>query len=256
MTVQLELRALKKRFGGLTAVNDVSFAVQTGEIFGIIGPNGAGKTTLFNLIAGVHRPSGGSILYRGQDITGFSCDAVARLGIARTFQATHVFKTESVYENLRRAALLARAYNPLALFRHARHTESPAQDERILEISRFIGFDSLLHAVAGTLAYGQQKVLGVGMALMTTPHLVLMDEPAAGLNPSEKRMIGELICRMRDDLGLDIVLVEHDMRLIMDICNRILVVNQGTPIAIGTPDVIKNDQHVIDAYLGVDYEFA
>lgn len=255
MTARLELRSISKHFGGLKAVNDVSFSIQAGEIFGIIGPNGAGKTTLFNLIAGTHCPTGGQALYDGNDITGLSSDAVARLGIARTFQAVHVFKAETVAENLRRAGLLAHAYDPIVFVRSLWRRDSLKPDNRQKEVASFIGVTDLMDAPAGGLAYGLQKILGIGMALMQSPKLILMDEPAAGLNPSEKQMVGELILRIRDEWGIDIVVVEHDMRLIMNICDRILVVNQGTPIAIGTPDIIKNDQDVIDAYLGVDYEF-
>lgn len=256
MTVQLELNTLSKRFGGLIAVNGISFSVESQEIFGIIGPNGAGKTTLFNVIAGVHKPSGGQVHYQRKDITGYRIDAVARLGIARTFQAVRVFKTETVRENLRRASLLSRAYDPFAFFRRLKGREEDLIEDQIKEVADFIDFQGLMNADAGTLAYGQQKVLGVGMALMKSPQLVLMDEPAAGLNPSEKQDLGELINRMRNDRGLTVLLVEHDMRLIMSICDRILVVNQGTPIALGSPEIIRNDTAVIEAYLGAEYEFA
>jgi len=256
MTGRLELRNISRSFGGLQAVADMSFEVHAGEIFGIIGPNGAGKTTLFNLIAGIHRPSSGTVLYQGVDVTGRSSDAVARLGIARTFQAVHTFKSETVHENLRRAGLMAISHHPLVHLRRALAGAASDAVERCRAVAAFIGLADALDAPAGGLAYGLQKMLGIGMALMQSPKLVLMDEPAAGLNPSEKRMVGELIRRMRDERGIDVLLVEHDMRLIMGICDRILVVKQGRPIAIGTPAAVKADPEVIDAYLGTDYEFA
>lgn len=256
MTTRLELVDISRRFGGLQAVAGVSFAVQPGEIFGIIGPNGAGKTTLFNLIAGIHRPTGGTVLYNGADITGHSSDAVARLGVARTFQAVRTFKTETVGRNLRRAGMLALAHDPLVHLRRVLARSSAALTERYRDVATFIGLSNAMHSPAGGLAYGWQKILGIGMALMQSPRLVLMDEPAAGLNSSEKQMLGDLIRRMRDERQIDILLIEHDMRLIMGICDRILVINQGRPIAIGAPDAVKSDQTVIDAYLGPDYEFA
>jgi branched-chain amino acid transport system ATP-binding protein len=248
----LEVQGLSKRFGGLTAVSNVSFSVDKGEIFGIIGPNGAGKTTLFNVIAGHYRPSAGTVAFDGHDITGHYSDEIGRRGIARTFQAVHLFKEETVAENLRRAEVLARCHNPFA---YAFHRSRP--DSANLEgVAGFIGLSGNLDSVAGSLPYGLQKILGIGMAMIVSPKILLMDEPAAGLNSSEKRAASTLIRRLRDERGLSILLVEHDMPLVMGICDRILVVNQGKPIALGTPNVIKADAGVIEAYLGEDYEFA
>jgi branched-chain amino acid transport system ATP-binding protein len=251
----LDVRGVSRRFGGLMAVCDVSFQMARGEIFGVIGPNGAGKTTLFNVIAGHHRPSGGSIVFDGQAIAGRRSDEIARLGIARTFQAVHVFKDETVAENLRRARTLATCHSPLAWFR-SRSKEQASGVEVMEDVAGFLGLTGVMNQVAGGLAYGIQKVLGIGMAMMPGPKLMLMDEPAAGLNPSEKHAAAGLIRRLRDERGIDVLLVEHDMPLVMGVCDRILVVNQGRPIAVGTPAVIKADQAVIDAYLGADYEFA
>jgi branched-chain amino acid transport system ATP-binding protein len=253
---RLELRRLSKRFGGLQAVSDVSFAVQRGEIFGLIGPNGAGKTTLFNLIAGVHRPSGGQVLHDGDDITGRGSDVIARRGIGRTFQAAHTFKAETVRENLRRAALLQRSHTPWSHFRGASRYGAQAIDERCHQVAAFVGLDAQLDQMGGALAYGLQKMLGVAMALMTAPRLLLMDEPAAGLNPTEKRSMGELVRRLRDERGIDILLVEHDMRLVMGLSDRILVINQGRAIAVGTPQAVQADPAVIEAYLGSEHELA
>lgn len=252
MSAMLEVSNLVKRFGGLVAVSDVTFSVEPGEIFGIIGPNGAGKTTLFNAIAGYFPPSSGSVRLEGGEIAGKASDVIARLGIARTFQAVHNFKEHSVRENLRRAEVVARCHNPMAFLRH-RHRDSDVSIEAVAE---FVGLGDLLDRTAGDMAYGQQKVLGVGMALMVAPRMVLMDEPAAGLNPSEKRTMGTLIRKLREERGISILLVEHDMPLVMGTCDRILVVNQGRPIALGTPETIKTDPKVIEAYLGEDYEFA
>jgi branched-chain amino acid transport system ATP-binding protein len=252
---RLELRGLTRRFGGLVAVSEVSFAMQPGEIFGLIGPNGAGKTTLFNLIAGVHAPSAGEVLHDGAKVTGLSSEAIARRGIGRTFQAAHTFKTQTVRENLRLAALMHHSHGPLAHWR-ARHHSKLERDERCHDVAGFVGLAALLDQIGGSLAYGQQKMLGVAMALMASPQLLLMDEPAAGLNPTEKRTMGELIRRMRDERGIDILLVEHDMRLVMSLSDRILVINQGKRIALGTPQAVQADAAVIEAYLGSDYELA
>lgn len=257
MTGGLELAAVGRNFGGLRAVSDMTFETKPGEIFGVIGPNGAGKTTLFNVIAGVHPASGGTVRFRGRDITGNSSDRVARIGIARTFQATNVFKEDSVAENLRRGALFSEIHSPLAYLRRRMSGGGAAASRpNLREVAEFIGLAADLSQPAGSLAYGLQKILGVGMALMQQPKLMLMDEPAAGLNPTEKTAMARLIARLRDERGIDVLVVEHDMKLIMSICDRILVMRQGCRIALGTPDEIRSDPAVIDAYLGADYEFA
>ena len=252
MTHLLEVQGLGRRFGGLTAVSGVSFSVEKGEIFGIIGPNGAGKTTLFNVIAGHYRPSAGTVAFNGDDISGHSSDEIGRRGIARTFQAVNVFKEHTVAENLRRAEVAHRCHNLFAYFAH-RNTAGKAD---LNEVARFVGLADVLDNVAGSLAYGLQKILGIGMAMMVSPKLILMDEPAAGLNSSEKKTAAALIRRLRDERGITILLVEHDMPLVMGICDRILVINQGKRIAQGTPDEVKANPAVIEAYLGEDYEFA
>ena len=252
MSPLLEVRGLSRRFGGLAAVSDVSFGVGRGEIFGVIGPNGAGKTTLFNVIAGHYRPSDGKVAFEGHDISGHSSDEIARRGIARTFQAVNVFKAHTVAENLRRAAMARRFHNPLAFVAQRAHPAPVDLDD----VAQFIGLTGVLDSVAGGLAYGLQKLLGIGMAMMVAPKLMLMDEPAAGLNSSEKRTAASLIRRLRDERGVTILLVEHDMPLVMGICDRILVVNRGSHVAQGTPDEVKSSAAVVEAYLGEDYEFA
>lgn len=250
--ILLQVDGLIRRFGGLTAVSNVSFAVHSGEIFGIIGPNGAGKSTLFNVIAGHFRPSAGTVVFGGHNISGHSSDEIGRRGIGRTFQAVHVFAEQTVAENLRRAGVIARSHSPLAYF-SCRATASAVD---VAEVARFIGLTDVLDNPAGGLAYGLQKILGIGMAMMAAPRLLLMDEPAAGLNPSEKRAMGALIRKLRKQRGITILLVEHDMPLVMSSCDRILVINQGKPIALDTPAAVKSDRSVIEAYLGEDYEFA
>jgi branched-chain amino acid transport system ATP-binding protein len=248
----LEVKGLTRRFGGLTAVSDVSFQVEEGEIFGIIGPNGAGKTTLFNVIAGHYRPSAGTVMFDGHDISGHSSDEIARRGIARTFQAVHLFKQETARENLRRADVIAHRYDPFAYFGR----RAPNVGADLNDVAGFLGLSEILDNTSGSLAYGLQKILGIGMAMMVGPKLLLMDEPAAGLNPSEKKAASGLIRRLRDERGFSILLVEHDMPLVMGICDRILVINQGKTIALGTPSSVKADAGVIEAYLGEEYEFA
>ena len=248
----LKVDGLSKHFGGLIACNKISFSVHPGEIFGIIGPNGAGKTTLFNVIAGRHRSTGGNVTFEAKDITRLSSDKIGRIGISRTFQAVHMFKEATVRENLRRAEIIARRHDPLAyLFQ-----KKPPADVNFVAISEIVGLSGCLDIVAGSLPYGLQKMLGVAMALVTSPKLLLMDEPVAGLNPSEKKSAARMIQRLRDEYGVTILLVEHDMPLVMAVCDRILVVSQGKSIALARPAEIRANPRVIEAYLGEDYEFA
>ncbi|GIK82534.1 MAG: ABC transporter ATP-binding protein [Alphaproteobacteria bacterium] len=247
VTQLLEVTGLSKRFRGLKAVDDVSFSMAKGELFGIIGPNGAGKTTLFNLITGTLSPTAGEIRFRGDAITGLKPDAVARRGIVRTFQATTIFRDASVRDNVRRAYLLRTLHQPARLTVY--RAELQAADAEAGEILELLELDRVSAQYARELPYGSQKLLGVAMALATRPRLLLMDEPAAGLNPSETRALAALFQRLRGR-GIDIVLVEHDVRLVMSVCDRILVLNYGRAIALGRPDEIRTDPQVIEAYLG------
>jgi len=248
----LAVDGLSKRFGGLAAVSNVSFGLKQGEILGVIGPNGAGKTTLFNVIAGYYKPSAGRVSFESHDITRHKSDEIARRGIARTFQAVYNFQQHTVAENLRRSEVIARCHSPLAYL--AKRRASSRVELR--EVADFVGLTANLENKAGSLAYGQQKVLGIGMAMMVSPKLMLMDEPAAGLNSSEKKVVSRLIRKLREERGVSVLIVEHDMPLVMGLCDRILVVNQGAPIALGTPNEVKANAQVIEAYLGEDYEFA
>jgi branched-chain amino acid transport system ATP-binding protein len=258
MSALLEAAAVGRFFGGIRAVSGVSFSVVPGEVFGIIGPNGAGKTTLFNVITGTFPPSAGRVHFDGTDITGWKTDAVARAGVVRTFQATTVFKRESVADNLRRAVLFGTVARPPRLFSPARRSAAAqsAIAGRIAEVLAFTGLARVGATPAGDLPYGLQKILGVGMAVIAQPRLMLMDEPAAGLNPNETNGMGDLVLRLRNERGITVVLVEHDMKMVMRVCDRILVLNHGVPIAVGTPAEIQGNQAVIDAYLGTDHEGA
>jgi branched-chain amino acid transport system ATP-binding protein len=253
MTALLELSGLSKRFGGLMALDNVSFSMAEGELFGIIGPNGAGKTTLFNVVTGTLRPTSGEVRFRGETVTALKPDAVARKGVVRTFQSTTIFREASVLDNVRRALLLRTLHHPTRLL--ARRAEWQAAEDEAREILQLLELDRFSAQKARELPYGSQKLLGIGLALATRPRLLLMDEPAAGLNPNETRALGGLFERLRGR-GIDIVLVEHDVRLVMSVCHRILVLNYGEVIALGRPDEIRVNPQVIEAYLGGADELA
>lgn len=256
MAAVLKVEGLSRAYGGIRAVDDVTFSTSRGAITGVIGPNGAGKTTLFNLVAGTVRPTKGHVLLDGVPITGQTAGAVARLGLVRTFQMTTVFANCDVWQNLYRAALFRQFPTPLSLMnpfvlksgrRRAAEAATAALD--------MIGMTSLANADASSLAYGQQKILGVGMALAAQPRMLLMDEPAAGLNPVETEALGDLISRVFAT-GIDIVLVEHDMQMVMRLCERIVVLVNGRLLADGPAAEIRENPQVIEAYLGADLDNA
>lgn len=253
--VAIDVVGASKFFGGLRAIGNVSFSTRRGEIFGIIGPNGAGKSTLFNLITGTLPMTSGRIRYRGTDITGLGPHAVATKGIVRTFQSATVFPNKTLEENVRLGFLFGRLNVPrrFADRAHLRRSREEAQ-ARTSEVVEFCGLTEARHRIAGDLAYGLQKTLGVAMALAAGPTQLLMDEPAAGLNPVETRAMGDLILRIRNERAIDVVLVEHDIAMVTRICDRILVINRGELLAIDLPEVIRNDPHVIEAYLGADID--
>jgi branched-chain amino acid transport system ATP-binding protein len=253
----LKIKNLKKAFGGLMAIVDLSFDVEPGCIKSIIGPNGAGKTTLFNLITGVHPVSGGRIIFQGKDITNQKPHCGAGMGISRTFQTVELFGNMNVLENVMVgchcrfiSGLLA---SGLRLPRMKR--EEVEIYENSMKLLERVGLSSKAELPAGSLPLGEQKTLEILRALATRPQLLLLDEPAAGLNESETDRMSELIYSIRDQ-GTTILLVEHDMRLVMKVSDEIVVVNYGQKIAEGAPDVVQNDSLVIEAYLGGEIEYA
>jgi len=253
----LEVTDLTLKFGGLTALDSVTFEIRKGEILGLIGPNGAGKTTCFNAITGVYPPTSGKILFQGQSLAGRKKFQITKLGIARTFQSIRLFKTMTALENVL-VGTDAHAKSGLlnSLFRTPtqRHEETAAH-ERALELLRFMGLQRKANDLAGGLSYGDQRRLEIARAMATNPTLLCLDEPAAGFNPAEKKKLMELIRRVRDQ-GYTVLLIEHDMKLVMGVTDRIVVLEFGRKIAEGKPEEIRDNPAVIAAYLGVDEEDA
>ncbi len=254
----LSCRGLTMRFGGVTALDGVDFAAREGAITSIIGPNGAGKTTLLNAITGMYRPSAGQVSFGGRDITSLPAFRRGRAGVVRTFQNLEVFSNMTVLENVMTGRHRHLRYNALdALLRTPRYR----REERrcagdALGALRFVDLEALAPAPAGDLAFGQQRALELARAVAAAPRLLLLDEPAAGLNMKETKALGVLIRRIRDELGITIVLVEHDMDLVMGISDEIMVLNYGRDIAVGTPLEIQKNPEVVRAYLGDDDEDA
>ncbi len=250
----LEIRELSIAFSGLQALDDVSFEVRKGEILGLIGPNGAGKSTLLNCISRVHEPSGGSLLYRGENLLERKIHDLAALGIRRTFQNLELFHEASVRENVILGAAFRYRANVLSdLFRlgSARRAESQirAQADKLLGELNLMQY---AEARVAALPYGVQKSVELARALASDPELLLLDEPAAGMNPEESRRVGETLQRLRREQGITLVLVEHDMRLVMSVCDRIVVLDHGEKIAEGAQAEVRENPAVIAAYLGED----
>jgi branched-chain amino acid transport system ATP-binding protein len=241
----LEIRDLTKHFFRLSALSRVSLSVEPGELLGIIGPNGSGKTTLFNCVTGVLPPSGGQVLFRGEDITGRTADRVYKRGIARTFQLIQLFPEMTVLENM----LVAAQEKKGTLLSRLLRREEVAETSRALELLEFLGIIGLRNNLASNLSYGQQKLLDFGMALMADPQLVLLDEPMAGVNPTMiKNLVGHI--RELNARGYTFVVIEHNMEVVMSLCRRIVVLSQGERIAEGTPAEIAENSLVLDAYFG------
>jgi branched-chain amino acid transport system ATP-binding protein len=240
------------RFGGLIAVNELTMEVREGEIFGLIGPNGAGKTTIFNLLTGVYEPTSGEIYFEGKRIDGLRPYEIARRRVSRTFQNIRLFPAMSVLDNVLTACHIHCQQNLLDAVLRTPRFERDEREHREFALELLEIFDLAGSKDEGgtSLPYGNQRRLEIVRALATRPKLLLLDEPAAGLNPSEQEDLMNLIQQIRGRFGLTILLVEHNMKVVMGVCERIQVVDYGKSIALGVPDVIKNDPKVIEAYLG------
>jgi branched-chain amino acid transport system ATP-binding protein len=251
MTAMLEVQKLSKHFGGVAANTELDLVVARSEILGLIGPNGAGKTTFFNVISGFFPPTAGKVVFEGRDITGLGAHRVARLGMGRTFQASTLFMGISVLDNVFTGYHMSYA---TSVWGRLLRTPSALREERLfrekaVEILDFMGLAPLKEKTAASLPHGHQKVLGVCMALATNPKLLLLDEPMTGMNATETDTMTELIRKIRGR-GATIVVVEHNMKAVMNLCDRIVVLNYGRKIAEGSPDEIRGNREVIEAYLG------
>ena len=237
MTALLVAEDLSRRFGGLLAVSNLSFEVREGEVLGLIGPNGAGKSTTFNVISGFYRPTAGRLTFRGENITGMSASAISRRGLVRTFQHGSLLRDMSVHDNILIGALRA-------------VRDRRARQQRVRETAELLGLGGFLDTLAGSLPHGHQRMLSIAIALAARPKLLCLDEPLTGLNSTEIATALAVMQRIRTDFATTILLVDHNMRAVMRICDRIVVLNYGLKLAEGTPADIRNNPAVISAYLG------
>ena len=248
----LELKDVTKKFGGLTAVDGVNLKVEENQICALIGPNGAGKTTVFNMITGAYQVTSGDVVFNSESICGKKPHQIVEKGIARTFQNIRLFKSATVLENVMtgfHCKTKTGMFNVIFNYRKCMQEEAGCR-EKALEILRFLGLEDVKNLEARNIPYGHQRLLEIGRALATSPKLLLLDEPAAGMNSQEKKELVNTIRKIRDTYHLAVLLVEHDMELVMGISENITVINFGRPIACGTAEEIQNNNDVIEAYLG------
>ena len=247
----LETQGIGIQFGGLKAVNNVNFTAGEGEITALIGPNGAGKTTLFNLIAGFYAPTAGKVFFKGEDITSLKPYQRTRIGLARTFQNINLFADMSVMDNALVGQHCRMTYDPISamLSLPNKHRQEKASRKEVMEMLDFMGLADVAEEKAGSLSYGKQKNLEIARAMATRPELLLLDEPASGLNTQELDQLSQRVLAMRDR-GITVVLIEHKMDVVMTISHKVMVLNFGETIAFGPPEAVSADPHVIEAYLG------
>lgn len=252
--VLLRVKDVGIRFGGLKALEGLSFEMHAGELMGLIGPNGAGKTTAFNILSGVYTPTSGEIQFLGQPTTGLPMFRMNRMGLARTFQNIRLFSHLSVLENVLIAQSRNVRYRLQDILRRSKQfsDDEVRMEKDAKELLDIFSLSQYADHEAGSLPYGKQRLLEIVRALATKPRLLLLDEPAAGMNPTETKELMVLIERIRKDMGIGILLIEHDMKLIMGVCERIVVLDHGEVIALGNPESVRNNARVIEAYLGVE----
>jgi branched-chain amino acid transport system ATP-binding protein len=248
----LQLESLQKSFGGLEAVKDFSLSLSEGELKGLIGPNGAGKSTVFNLVSGFYKPDGGKVFLKGEDITGKSPDRVFKRGIARTFQTVKLMENIPIVETIKTALFLHKGYHIFdVIFQTSRYKRQERElEESALHHLSLLGIAHLKDRLGNELPYGLQRKVSIARALVLSPEVLLLDEPMSGLNDAETNELVEIILRLREDFGLSIILVEHDMKVVMNMCKTVVAMNEGMIIAQGTSQEIRNDPNVKEAYLG------